>query len=66
MITLQPMIARAGSGEVHWDICALEAPGVVGTSVLIGGAVPPIADVVEKTNIIVTREKPYRMTFPTA
>jgi hypothetical protein len=65
MIAVQPMIARAGSGELHWDICALDAPGTVGRSVL-GGAAPAIADVVEKTNIMVTRENPYRMRFSTA
>jgi hypothetical protein len=49
---------------LHWDICALEAPGIVGISVL-GGGVPAIADVVERTNIMVTRENPYRITFST-
>jgi hypothetical protein len=64
MIALQPMIARAGSGEVHCDICALEAPDVMGVSVLIGGAEPAIADDVERTNAA-RRGQRYRMTFPT-
>ena len=65
MIAVQPMIARAGSVELHWDICALEAPEMVGISVLGDGAIPPIADVAEKTNIMVMRENPYRITFST-
>ena len=61
---MQPIIARAGSAELHWDICALDAPVVVGISVLGGGAAA-IADAVENTNIMAMREKPYRITFST-
>lgn len=64
-MAVQPMMARAGSGEVHCDICALEAPGViVGISVRIGGAEPAIADDMESTNTA-RREHRYRMTFST-
>jgi hypothetical protein len=64
MIALQPMIARAGSGEVHCDICALEVPDVVGMSVRIGGAGAAIADERERTNAA-RREHKHRMTFST-
>jgi hypothetical protein len=63
-IAVQPIIARAGSGELHWDICALDAPVVVGKSVL-GGAGAAIAGEVEKPNIMATRANPYRITFST-
>src|SRR5258706_8150245 len=65
MIAVQPIIARAGSVELHWDICALDAPCAVGVSVLIGGAAPASTDVVERTNITPARENPYRITFST-
>src|SRR5258706_2540347 len=65
MIAVQPIIARAGSGELHWDICALDAPCAVGVSVLIGGAAPASTDVVERTNIMAARENPYCITFST-
>ena|SRR5580704_1595833 len=65
MIAVQPIIARAGSAELHWDICALDAPGVVGVSVLIGGALPAIADETERTTVAATRRNPYRIKIPT-
>ena len=80
MIAVQPIIAVAGSGELHWDICALKAPGVVAlskadrsefcnavleVSTFIGGAEAAIADEVERTNIAATKENPYRITFST-
>jgi len=64
MIAVQPMIARAGSAELHWDICALDAPVVVGISIFGGGAAA-IADGVERANIAPTRRNPYRITFST-
>jgi len=65
MIAVQPMIARAGSAELHWDICALDAPVVVGKSVLGGGGAAAIADGVERANIVAMRGSPYRITFST-
>jgi threonine dehydrogenase-like Zn-dependent dehydrogenase len=61
---VQPIIARAGSGELHWDICALDAPVVVGISVL-GACAAAIADAGENTNIMAMRKNPYRITFST-
>jgi hypothetical protein len=80
MIVVQPIIAVAGSGELHWDICALETPGIVDlskadrsefcnvvleVSTPIGGADAGIAGVVERKNIPTTKENPYRITFST-
>jgi hypothetical protein len=80
MIAVQPIIAVAGSGELHWDICALEAPGAIAlstadrtvlcnvlveVSVFIGGAEAAIADEVERANIAATKESAYRITFST-
>jgi hypothetical protein len=63
MIAEQPMIARAGSGELHSNICEVEAPGSVGAAVL--GAAAAIADEVERANIAATSGNPYRITFST-
>ena len=79
MIAVQPIIALAGSGELHWDICALEAPGTIALSTadrtvlcnvfvevsvfIEGNEAAAIADEVESMNIAATKEKPYRITF---
>jgi hypothetical protein len=80
MIAVEPIIALAGSGELHWDIRAPEAPGavalstadrtvvcdvVVEVSVFIGGAEAAIADEADRMNIAATKENPYRITFST-
>jgi hypothetical protein len=63
MIAEQPMMARAGSGELHCNICEVEAPGSVGVSVL--GAAAAIAGDVERANIAATSGNPYRITLST-
>jgi hypothetical protein len=63
MIAVQPIIARAGSGELHWDICALDAPVVVGKSVLGGAAA--IAGNAQRRNVAAMKQNPYRITFST-
>jgi hypothetical protein len=63
MIAVQAMIARAGSGELHCNICAFADPGTVGVGVLARAAA--IAGEMERRNIAATRENPYRITFST-